>query len=82
MAEFKGTLRKKLFAEGSKFAHMAFVLDTGERELLVRRAGAPPFELDGTLEPLDGQTVVCSGTLEPSPGDYILDAETCEPAKR
>jgi len=81
MAEFKGTLRKKMFAEGSKFAHLAFVLDTGERELLVRRTGASPFELDNRLEPMEGQTVVCRGTLEPPPGSYILNAETCEPAK-
>lgn len=60
--ELSGRVIKKLVGIGSKSAHEAVMLDTGDARYVLRRQGGNPFR-DPELEKLVGKTIRCAGNL-------------------
>jgi len=83
MAQVEGMLTKKVIGKGSKFEHMAMVLETAGRQYVVRRRGANPFETDNEWEGMVGKKVICEGTVPPSgtTGDYVMQVDSCRLAE-
>jgi hypothetical protein len=61
--EVEGLVTTKPFATGTKSEHQAIYLETPEGELVLRRPGVNPFEIDPTLQALVGDRVRFSGTV-------------------
>lgn len=57
---YRGTVKKRKFAESSKSEHQAVMLDTGKAEYKLRRIGGNPFA-DVVLDDLVGCEVECVG---------------------
>lgn len=66
----KGKVVKKLFSKGSKSEHLAFYLQTGKDEWVLRKIGDNPFE-NNALAGFENKQVVCKGYKE----DYVFFAE-------
>jgi hypothetical protein len=62
MQEFAGKVTKKPFGRGSKSAHCAVRLETGEGSYVLRRVGGNPFR-DAELDKLVGKTIRCRGEV-------------------
>ena len=73
MEEFRGTVVRRLFGQGSKSEHEAVMLDTPDGSFVLRRIGGNPFS-DPTLDKLVGKNVVCHGKLH----GYTLMIKDCE----
>jgi hypothetical protein len=56
----EGKIVKKRVAQGSKSERDAIILESPEREMVLRRMGANPFH-DETLESLVGKTIRAHG---------------------
>ena len=55
----KGTVTKRLYAQGSKSERPAVMIQTDEGEFLLQRVGGNPFR-DDILESLVGKTIQCT----------------------
>lgn len=61
--KYRGRVISRTYAKSSKSEHQAVMLDTGQKELKLRRAGGNPF-VDKVLEKLVGLSVECTGVQD------------------
>jgi hypothetical protein len=57
-----GRVVRRAFGSGTKSGHAAIVLDTGEKQYVLRRQGGNAFK-DPQLEKLVGKSICCSGRV-------------------
>ena len=69
-----GVVRRRVAFGGTKSEHEAIVIDTGDAQLVLRRRGGNPFEIDPELEQLEGKTVEVQGTLAGT--SFLVDGWT------
>lgn len=60
--QLSGKVVRKTIAEGSKSEHYAVLLQTKNKEYILRRMGGNPF-YDASLEMLDGKNITVKGIL-------------------